>query len=364
MTADESLKTLAGASKYSREHFVYPSPHKDPENFFSTLQKEVISRHIDVLLPMTEVSTNLVLKHQEAFSDLTIPCCPLHTFEWLNNKYRLFELAQEMHIPIPTTYFVQPGMDMSAVYEKLTFPAVLKPYRSWIWSNDRWLYAAVKHVSSLSELEKEIKGHESFREHPYLIQTHVQGQGQGVFALYDRGKLAAFFAHKRLREKPPSGGVSVLSESIELDPRMREIAEKILGHVRYHGVAMVEFKVSSDGTPYLMEVNARFWGSLQLAIDAGVDFPYLLYKMATGHTAIAPPEYNIGIKNRWLLGDTDHLYIVLKSKVSPILTWRSKLKTIFGFLRFFQKGMRYEILRWKDINPFLYELRYYFKLKK
>ena len=24
-----------------------------------------------------------------------------------------------------------------------------------------------------------------------------------------------------------------------------------------------------------MEVNGRFWGSLQLAIDAGVDFPFL-----------------------------------------------------------------------------------------
>ena len=44
---------------------------------------------------------------------------------------------------------------------------------------------------------------------------------------------------------------------------------------------MVEFKVDPrDGIPKLMEVNPRFWGSLQLAIVSGVDFPYLILKMA------------------------------------------------------------------------------------
>jgi hypothetical protein len=36
---------------------------------------------------------------------------------------------------------------------------------------------------------------------------------------------------------------------------------------------MVEFKDDGVNPPCLMEINGRFWGSLQLAIDAGVDFP-------------------------------------------------------------------------------------------
>jgi len=68
----------------------------------------------------------------------------------------------------------------------------------------------------------------------------------------------------------------------------------------WHGVAMVEFKVSADGTPYLMEVNARFWGSLQLAIDAGVDFPWLLYQLATGRDVESDDDYVTGVKSRWL----------------------------------------------------------------
>jgi hypothetical protein len=74
-----------------------------------------------------------------------------------------------------------------------------------------------------------------------------------------------------LREKPPSGGVSVLSESVQVNSKLGSLAQTLLENSNWHGVAMVEFKVATDGTPYLMEINTRFWGSLQLAIDAGVD---------------------------------------------------------------------------------------------
>ncbi len=58
----------------------------------------------------------------------------------------------------------------------------------------------------------------------------------GVFALYDKGKAVAFFAHRRLREKPPQGGVSVLSESVAVDPDLELYARKLLEHVNLHVV--------------------------------------------------------------------------------------------------------------------------------
>src|SRR5205085_6819270 len=98
-----------------------------------------------------------------------------------------------------------------------------------------------------------------------------------VFALFDRGALVADFAHRRLREKPPAGGASVLSESAPVDPCLREQVVRLLGSIGWHGVAMVEYKHDlRSGATVLMEVNGRFWGSLQLAVDAGVDFPFLL----------------------------------------------------------------------------------------
>jgi predicted ATP-grasp superfamily ATP-dependent carboligase len=57
------------------------------------------------------------------------------------------------------------------------------------------------------------------------------------------------------------------------------------------GVAMVEFKLDrrKGNAAKLIDVNGRFWGSLQLAILSGVDFPYYLYQLAVGDRSLAGP---------------------------------------------------------------------------
>jgi hypothetical protein len=56
-----------------------------------------------------------------------------------------------------------------------------------------------------------------------------------------------------------------------------------------------------------MEINAKFWGSIALAIAAGVDFPVLLYRLAKGEKIEARPPYRLNVRCRWLLpGDILH----------------------------------------------------------
>ena len=227
------------------------------------------------------------------------------------------------------------------------------------------IYARLRSIT-LSDAEELIRLYSEvdYLQQPSLIQRRVEGDGQGLFALMDRGKPVVLFAHRRLREKPPSGGVSVLRESIALPQPMTEYALRLLQHASWHGVAMVEFKVDRQtGIPLLMEVNGRFWGSLQLAIDAGLNFPYLLYRMATGEELQLPANgYRTGVKSRWLLGDLDHLLLRLfksDAELSLPLNSPTKLQTLLDFCRFYQRDMRYEVLRLDDPKPFAYELRQY-----
>jgi predicted ATP-grasp superfamily ATP-dependent carboligase len=237
------------------------------------------------------------------------------------------------------------------------FPAVLKPHRSMIYSNGAWIASCVQYANSVRELREIVDRNDYFNQHPFLIQELISGQGQGIFGLYDHGAPLAFFAHRRLREKPPSGGVSVLSESIAVDPVQREMAHSILGAVGWHGVAMVEFKVTPDGTPYLIEVNGRFWGSLQLAIDAGVDFPWLLYQLAVESPVDPMNGYAIGVKWRWLLGDFTRLCKVLVSKQSPSnSTFPDKIRSVLQFLNCFETKHPSRLNVDTDIKPFLLEL--------
>jgi predicted ATP-grasp superfamily ATP-dependent carboligase len=182
----------------------------------------------------------------------------------------------------------------------------------------------------------------------------------------DNGNVLAQFAHRRVREKPPTGGLSVLCESIEPPELALNAAKTLLKKLRWSGVAMVEFKEDlRDKTPKLMEVNARFWGSLQLAISAGVDFPYLLFQIAAGAKIDGAGKYRLGVRSRWELGDLDHLLIRLKEKPSKLFLPSdapSKMGAVKNFLvDFLRPSVRNEILRPNDMRPFRFELKEYLK---
>src|SRR5690606_2968691 len=195
--------------------------------------------------------------------------------------------------------------------------------------------------------------------YPILVQERVTGPGIGVFLLAREGRSLAAFGHRRIREKPPTGGVSVYRESVRPRPDVRRHAERLLEALGWTGVAMVEFKEDvATGTPYLMEVNGRFWGSLQLAIDAGVDFPRLLVSSALGEEVGPAPELREGIRSRWEWGDVDHLlWMLLRGPraraIDPTLPGR--LAALGRFLVPWRPGDRPEVLRWSDPRPFLRE---------
>ena len=137
-----------------------------------------------------------------------------------------------------------------------------------------------------------------------LVQEHIDGTGHGYYALADDGVVLAHFMHRRLHEVPPSGGPSAMAASFR-DPRLRELGERFFAATHWTGVAMVEFKRRRrDGEYYLIEVNPKFWGSLDLSIAAGVDFPYLLYRLLAGDPAVVTQgHYRDDCVFRWLTMD-------------------------------------------------------------
>jgi predicted ATP-grasp superfamily ATP-dependent carboligase len=189
-----------------------------------------------------------------------------------------------------------------------------------------------------------------------LVQEFVPGRGEGVFLLVDRGVVRARFAHRRLREKPPAGGVSVVSESRLADPDELAACERLVGELGWHGLAMLEFRRTPDGRAVLMELNPRLWGSVQLAIDAGVDFPGLLVELARG-AAIQAPVARAGVRTRWLLGDLDHVWIALRRPAQRRALGRSVWGVLAAFVASFFDGTRLEVWRRDDPRPFWRELR-------
>src|SRR5207248_9693371 len=127
---------------------------------------------------------------------------------------------------------------------------------------------------------------------------------------YDSEGTVGWSAHERRRAFRPAGSGSSLRRSSAVDPRLREPAGRRLSAMKWHGPAMVEFRDDGADEPYLMEVNGRFWGSLELAVAAGVDFPALWTGLLRGRRVEPSGSYETGVTSRWLWGDVKRMLFI------------------------------------------------------
>jgi predicted ATP-grasp superfamily ATP-dependent carboligase len=353
--------SLASTSRYCARRVQYPSPYRDRAGFERFLFDFVERGAIDVVLPVSDVTTRVVCAHQDQIrrrAALAVP--PLEAFDAVSDKAALLERAARGGIPIPRTQLVSGLPRLREVLHDVEYPAVVKPTRSRIPFDGGWTRTVVHYAYSATELQNLYQSVAYLSSSPSLIQQRIVGPGIGAFMLFDRGRLTCQFGHRRLREKPPAGGVSVLRESIAVTPEIKEYATRVFGDLGWHGPVMMEFKQDDrTGQLYLMEVNGRFWGSLQLAIDAGVDFPLLVMELALGQSPRPQLPYRTGIRSRWLLGDLDHLYLRLLKRDRDLQlppSAPSRLRTLLEFMKLCQRNTHYEVARLDDPRPFLHEI--------
>lgn len=355
LAGDPGAYSLGGASRYAAGSIRYSDPAVDPGRFVSEVIDITHHLSVDTVIPATDLTTMLLASQSQLSQIARVAASRPASYEQLTDKARLIELAGSLGVPVPETRIAHSEDEVAQAALKFGYPVVLKPARSRYLKGGQVVSTNVEIVRNSEGLARAMGSLSWLADIPCLVQRFVPGHGAGIFALYAPSGPVAWFAHRRIREKPPAGGVSVVSESAPIDPAMQSAAARILSAAAWIGVAMVEFRVGIDGTPYLMEVNGRFWGSLQLSIDAGVDFPWLLYQVLQGVSVKAPPAYAIGRRLRWLLGDFDSLLTQLR-RGSPDI--RDKAQAVGAFLSsFVDSRCRQEILRLHDPWPGLIESR-------
>lgn len=345
--------SLAGVSRYALEEHALPAVSSEPSAWADALEGILRSLPGALLLPVTEVALGTVFAF-DLGQRHAVAAPSRDAYELAVDKHRLIERAAAFGLPSPRTCLVEDAAALSALPEGHRFPAVVKARRSRWLESGRWREGGVHLVRDADELRRVSR--DPGLAGGALVQEFVPGHGEGLFYLVEDGAVRARFAHRRLREKPPSGGVSVLCECVPPDPELSEAGERLLGALGWTGVAMIEFRRAPDGRVVLMEVNPRLWGSLQLAIDAGVDFPRLLVALHRGEP-FPEPVPRCGTRMRWLLGDLDHVWIALRSSEMRRALGRSWAGVLWAFARSFFDGSKLEVLRRDDLRPFFRELR-------
>jgi predicted ATP-grasp superfamily ATP-dependent carboligase len=359
-----SRRSLAGGSRFALTETALPDALATPGDFVESTAALLARTGATVLLPVAEPSALAVLEQRARFGGTVIPLPDVSTFRRICDKVEVLRTAEAIGIATPARHTVADRKGLMQALDGIRFPVVLKPARSVSEEGRTRRKLTVTYALTRSELEGALAqlGRGSF---PLMLQERIEGPGVGIFLLRWGGRTRAAFAHRRIREKPPSGGVSVYRESIPLPGDLLARTEELLARFDWEGVAMVEYKVDQrSGTPFLMEINGRFWGSLQLAIDAGVDFPRLLLACALGQCEPEVREYQSHVRSRWWWGDVDHLLIRLRHPSRTLalpVSAPSRLGALGAFLVLWRPGDRNEILRFSDPRPFFRETVEWFR---
>jgi predicted ATP-grasp superfamily ATP-dependent carboligase len=345
-------------SRYCKKKIIYPSPILQKKAFVDCILDCVRRGHIDLLIPVTDMTIYPISERLDEFSCYTKVACPEKILlDKVFDKMKTLRIAKQIEVPIPKTYFTSDGVDkLEEVFGTFECPIVIKPRFSCYWQEDKMVYGFRKIVHSREYLIDTFQKMHTKIPNP-LVQEYIEGDAYGVSVLMSAGEPLTIFAHKRLREVSINGCVSSFRVSIHSPSCMKEYAVKLLREIKWNGVAMVEFKLDvRDNTPKLMEINGRFWGSLELAISAGVDFPYLLVQLLTGQKVEKIKQYKTECMCRWLRGDIRYALMLVQSTK---YTLRYKLKAIAGLLKVFDRKMYYDNLKLHDPLPGLKEnIRY------
>jgi predicted ATP-grasp superfamily ATP-dependent carboligase len=287
---------MGSVSKYCAASYHCPDYHTERAAFLDRLEEICERERPDVLYPIEDGTLSLCIYHPERWSRYSRALLPgVGALENTYDKWKTIEIAKACGICVPESYCPVSTDEVTRLAETLKGPLVVKPRKS---SGSRGLrYVDVP--QALPTVYEEVSA-----EYPNpIIQERIPAEGAGVgvsFLLTGDGKPLAVFAHRRLREYPINGGPSTLRESFRDDSLMRQSLE-LLNRMDFQGVAMVEYKYDQRRQEYvLMEINPRFWGSLQLAIHAGVNFPVLYHKLSMGIPVEPVLDYPVGLYCRWL----------------------------------------------------------------
>jgi predicted ATP-grasp superfamily ATP-dependent carboligase len=361
VVADPGPDAPAWASRYATARLRYPDPTVEPDAAAEAILDAVRRLGIDLLVPVTdEVALPLMARRDDWPADtiVTLPAPDAAAVAW--DKARTLELARRLGVPVPRTVVATTPDEARAAADALGWPIVLKPARSRRYRPGHPIAALhVGYANEPAEIDRPLDRHDW--SVPMLVQAWYPGTGEGVELLLRDGDATAIFQHRRLREVPVTGGASAYREAVALDPDLVRYACDLLRELAWSGLAMVEFKIGRDG-PRLMEINGRVWGSLPLAVAAGVDFPAGLSwahapaagdppPVAGGAYRVGRRAHNLELEAVWIGS------VALGRNRLPYLHAIPRRAALGAALSLLRPGDAYDTFARDDRRPFAVEMR-------
>ncbi len=340
----------AFASRWCRHASDAPPLVESTQPYLCYLEQLLEQTAVPVLIASSDGTVDLLREHRERLERRTsIALAQAPSLALAINKAQTLDVAQRLGLGIPRAVMITAPSEVPAAIAEIRLPAVVKPVESWVRGDRQAVRLTARLVTTPDEARRAVDELTCLGS-PVLFQQFLSGRCEAMSYLYAHGHIYARFAQWAKRMEPPLGGTSVWRQSITLPSDLDSQAEQLVRALGLEGYSEVEFRRDSAGHAYLMEINPRLSASVEVAVRAGVDFPYLLYQWASGQPVDNVAGYRAGVWMRYLAGD-------LRTTLRAVWLERGRpgvappTRAVRDFCATFFTPAGYDYLDWRDPLP-------------
>ena len=340
----ESKLDTCYASRLPDRRLLMPEVSLKSANYIKHLLRIVSKGDYDVLMPIGELSTNPVTRHEKEFNKyVKIACAPRETYIKAFNKQMTFDTAIENNIPCPYTRHSK--QDIEDFLKKCKFPIIIKPreglgsvgFHKFENREDFWPYMKQNGLNP----------------DDYVVQEFVKFDnriGTNLF-MDQKGNICSAYAVDVLRWFPIDAGAGVLIVTVDA-PESLKYAGDLLKALDWKGFANVAFMIDKKtGEPKLLEINGRIPASIKMAYMCGYNISRQFLEMIYDQDVIRYPENDkFGMYIRHL--DTDIAWFIKSpdrfSTKPSWFSWKNTQEILYSkddrkpfFAHFIQKTLGY-----------------------
>lgn len=310
---------LAGLSRYTQRRLPWMQGENEEQVAYLLWLAEQHGLDQWVLFPTSDESAALLSRfHGELSRRFRVTTPTWDVLRWAYDKRLTYQLAAQQQVDHPWTLYPSTEADLEAA--DFPFPLILKPATHA--GNNRFTVDKAWPVANRTELLTRYReARQLITPDLILVQEMIPGGGEAQFsftALCRDGRAIASLTARRTRQYPIDfGHSSCLVETLEV-PQIEAPARRLLAAMRYTGIVEVEFKFDARNRRYkVLDINPRLWTWSALCARAGVDYPYLLWRMMVGNPV---PEVTGQAGVRWVRMSTDipaAFHEMLRGRLSP-----------------------------------------------
>lgn len=284
--------TYAGYSWATAGTVSVPDPSSDGEAFVRELAAAAVKLSVTAVLPSAEPHLFALAGREAEFPGIASGVPSRESVERATDKELLPELAAAAGLRTPPTKIVCRGD--SETVGTFGFPAILKPLRSRILSLDGAMYHYSAHYIPAERAEEAL---DALPGGEGLVQPYIPGKLIAISGVSWKGELVCALHQAATRTWPMPVGVSSYAETIPPNAELEQGVGRLLQALGWSGIFQAQFIRCPEDEHYLIDLNPRIYGSIGLAVAAGLNLPGIWADLLLGRRPRVG-GYRIGYRYR------------------------------------------------------------------